>query len=611
MCSILPPFSVLGILAIMLLHLGSSLRRHGQLARHSKSCSSTSSPSLAAGSSPTTDPAFYPRLIVFDLDNTLWTPELYTLRQIPQGQYPSADVDVKLFEAARVVLEELSTAPQWKHTKFGVASRTNKGQWAQSLLKEFTVPNSCVPLAEFFEYQEIYTGEKTKHFASIHKQSGIPYEDMLFFDDAKDGKFGNCAPVAALGAMAAHCPFGMSRAVWNNAIFEFTKAKMSGNVIGKVLNAPKSATANNVAKKYGGARPGTITSWKEEKSFGFVRLDSGAEEGKQIFFHKSSVKGDWHVTQGAKVIVEVGPGRNNQPACSIVEPALNYSSSSTASDQPHLSFHTISLPCFSMNQPFASLVAHGFKTLETRNSTVFGELAGKYVALHVGKRTYPDGGVHRAIMRRNVPTAQHNTLSEDEIDLLTSLPLGFHRGHIVAILEIGETFLLEEELRRAPDVELRAVATAEAMGRYLTKVKSATWLRAPGIPIRGQPGVFNVEIPFDMLKAETRLKFLEEAKPKQLSQTEITALRRRFDEILRIEDMISRAGKEYKPTMEEFTKMDQKELIEKLLKGNEAKVDLDADVKVNYHQEGLKVSDVDDEYMELDDISIDFSDMRR
>ena len=179
--------SVLGITGIMLLHLGSSLRRHGQFSRHQRMCSSTSSSSIAAAPPSIDDPAFYPKLIVFDLDNTLWTPELYTLRQISPNQFPTADVDVKLFESAKIVLEELYSAPQWKDTKFGVASRTNKGNWARSLLKQFTLPNSRIPLDEFFEYQEIYTGDKTRHFNSIHEQSRIAYEDMLFFDDAKDG----------------------------------------------------------------------------------------------------------------------------------------------------------------------------------------------------------------------------------------------------------------------------------------------------------------------------------------------------------------------------------------------------------------------------------------
>ena len=90
---------------------------------------------------------------------------------------------------------------------------------------------------------------------------------------------------------------------------------------------------------------------------------------------------------------------------------------------------------FSMNMPFAALVAHGYKTIEvrvrvrlglglglrvtltlaltlaltlpvtltrtkSRNGTMFTELAGETVLLHVGQRTYPDGGKHVEIMVR-------------------------------------------------------------------------------------------------------------------------------------------------------------------------------------------------------------------
>lgn len=30
---------------------------------------------------------------------------------------------------------------------------------------------------------EIYPGSKLKHFSSLHRRTGIPYEQMLFFDD--------------------------------------------------------------------------------------------------------------------------------------------------------------------------------------------------------------------------------------------------------------------------------------------------------------------------------------------------------------------------------------------------------------------------------------------
>jgi magnesium-dependent phosphatase 1 len=36
--------------------------------------------------------------------------------------------------------------------------------------------------------QEIYPGNKLTHFKSLHKKSGLPYEEMLFFDDESRNK---------------------------------------------------------------------------------------------------------------------------------------------------------------------------------------------------------------------------------------------------------------------------------------------------------------------------------------------------------------------------------------------------------------------------------------
>jgi hypothetical protein len=51
------------------------------------------------------DPGRYPKLIVFDLDNTIWTPELYQIRRYTSS--PRAHLDVQLLPGARVWLDRI------------------------------------------------------------------------------------------------------------------------------------------------------------------------------------------------------------------------------------------------------------------------------------------------------------------------------------------------------------------------------------------------------------------------------------------------------------------------------------------------------------------------
>ena len=126
------------------------------------------------------------------------------------------------------------------------------------------------------------------------------------------------------------------------------------------------------------------------------------------------------------------------------------------------------------------------------SSAVFEAYAGQQVLLHVGQRTYPDGGKHVEIMAAN-------GASSDEIARLTRLPQGFSRGQIVALVTLGETRLVEPEAARCtPEIERRCCATGGAMGRYLTDVVSAEWLRRP-VPMRGRPGLWDVAVPKDAL----------------------------------------------------------------------------------------------------------------
>jgi magnesium-dependent phosphatase 1 len=125
-----------------------------------------------------------PSLIVFDLDNTLWTPELYQLRTIARNnQIPVAHKDVKLFDGAHKVIQQIKSDPEkrFANTKFAVASRTKSVDWAHDLLDQFE-------LRDVFDFVEIFPGDKKQHFRNLSRASGIDFREMLFFDDAR-GEF--------------------------------------------------------------------------------------------------------------------------------------------------------------------------------------------------------------------------------------------------------------------------------------------------------------------------------------------------------------------------------------------------------------------------------------
>lgn len=420
-----------------------------------------------------------PPLIVFDLDNTLWTPELYQLRQIERlKRFPVAGKDVKLFQVADDIIQQIRTG-KYPGTKFAVASRTKSVEWAQNLLDQFD-------LREIFDYVEIFPGDKKQHFANLKSASGFDYNEMLFFDDNRDGKFGNCEPVSALGVLSVHCPKGLSDyAIWTNALKHY-KDWSSHKTPGTIIESDFRITTVEVAADSNIRLNGKVKYLNREKRFGFIQHLYRGKLKKDLFFHYSALPEDVsNVEEGDELTFRISTdSRRGQDAATDIEISKK--------KKEEVAENCITLRGFSMNMPFAALLANKYKTIETRNGTMFSPyVEGTKLLLHVGQRTYPDGDRHIDVMKSG-------GLDDDAIQTLKSLPPGFSKGMVVALVEIGKTYETSLEQRCDPDFQRAVAAFGHDSGMRATEIRRVEYLKR-GVVIAAQGGVFKVSIDKDVL----------------------------------------------------------------------------------------------------------------
>ncbi|KAF4583123.1 hypothetical protein GQ602_006267 [Ophiocordyceps camponoti-floridani] len=130
-----------------------------------------------------------PKLIIFDLDYTLWpfwidthvTPPLR-----PNPEHSSATdrtgEQLSLYTEVPSILDSLRSAG----VLLGVASRTSAPSLARQLLTMLHVEVGAETrraLDVFDGRLEIYPGSKVRHMEALQARTGVAYQDMLFFDD--------------------------------------------------------------------------------------------------------------------------------------------------------------------------------------------------------------------------------------------------------------------------------------------------------------------------------------------------------------------------------------------------------------------------------------------
>jgi magnesium-dependent phosphatase 1 len=142
------------------------------------------------------------KIFVFDLDFTLWNagdtwcdhtnPPYKRVNDHVEDSYGSRIV---LYPDVRQILNQLTL----DGFTLALASRTGEPSWALQLLRLFEIEH-------LFKFKEIYPASKIKHFDALKNQTGIPFSDMVFFDD----EMRNIQEVGALGVQAIYVENGLS-----------------------------------------------------------------------------------------------------------------------------------------------------------------------------------------------------------------------------------------------------------------------------------------------------------------------------------------------------------------------------------------------------------------
>lgn len=176
-----------------------------------------------------------PALIVFDLDACLWTPEMFELGSRPtmydaaRGGVKAGGDTVKLFPGAMAVLKRLLVDEAFASTKVAVASSTTEPAFASTCLAQLPIDPSGArqeKVADIVDYRQIYPGSKGRqHFPALHKESQIPFDQMLFFDDCTYGD--NCGDVArgCAGTTCVRTPNGLSEHLFQVGLDAYADGK--------------------------------------------------------------------------------------------------------------------------------------------------------------------------------------------------------------------------------------------------------------------------------------------------------------------------------------------------------------------------------------------------
>ena len=116
-------------------------------------------------------PTARPSVVAFDLDGTIWTPDMYMLwgggapfkPVSPVELHDSSGSPVRLLGVSGKVLDELKTLPEWEGVVTAWVSCTDEPSWAAECMAKFKTP-SLSSLEDRIDLQMIYKADKRTHF---------------------------------------------------------------------------------------------------------------------------------------------------------------------------------------------------------------------------------------------------------------------------------------------------------------------------------------------------------------------------------------------------------------------------------------------------------------
>ncbi|XP_068871555.1 protein EOLA1-like isoform X2 [Aphelocoma coerulescens] len=151
--------------------------------------------------------------------------------------------------------------------------------------------------------------------------------------------------------------------------------------------------------------------------------------------------------------------------------------------------------CLSFRQPYAGLLLNQVKTVETRWRPLLAVYKNRTIAIHIAVKDWEDDTWREIILNRLGMTPKQLQALLDEGEK-------FGRGVIAGLIDVGETSLYPENLPPEEILELENKAVLSNLEqKYLTVVSNPRWLLEP-IPARGRKGVWQVDIPEELIPSE-------------------------------------------------------------------------------------------------------------